>query len=344
MQDCHRPFLFGKAPELVRVDPTVDFHGDYRAPYNQYSIRWTGNILIESTGEYEFEINSDDGSWLAVDQRLVITNHGCFGTGGPRKKNGKVFLEKGPHPISILYINQGPADNFPAGTEGKKGTCELRYSGPDTVDSLVEGAQMILVPQKALGSAPMRLSKIEGQIDEAEDVGAVVPGRFIFDSTIGLGVMPVGSCDLQCRRGQRKDGAAMFHFFCSAPTAVSFRADVSQGVDFAMTWIDDEPQVLWKLSDATSLVETNATSCSTENAELALTLGLQSCQAQHFDLRPSLESTTYHVLTGEHRLYFQGRPDVSEAFAMQRMSFAKGLDTCKFFLEGKDKVVEDCRS
>jgi hypothetical protein len=191
----------------------------------------------------------------------------------------------------------------------------------------------------------MRLSKIEGQVDQAEsEVEAVVPGRFIFDSTLGLGVMPAGSCDLQCRRGQRKEGAAMFHFYCSAPTVVSFMADVSTGVNLAMTWIDEEPQVLWKLSEETSLLEESATSCSTENSELALTLGLQSCQAQRFDVRPSLESKSYSVLTGEHRLYFQGRPDINEAFALQRMRFIKGLDTCKFFLEGKDKVVEDCHS
>jgi beta-glucosidase len=77
------------APVLTRVDSTVDFRWDRGSPTNEmiargelpadrglanddYSIRWTGQLLPSVSGRYELAVTGDDGFRLFVDGRVVI--------------------------------------------------------------------------------------------------------------------------------------------------------------------------------------------------------------------------------------------------------------------------------
>jgi len=59
---CTPPWLFGRLPGLVRVDPGVDFNGGFLAAHNEFAVRWTGKILISEGGDYSFSLGSKDGS------------------------------------------------------------------------------------------------------------------------------------------------------------------------------------------------------------------------------------------------------------------------------------------
>ncbi len=64
---------------MERVDPAVDFRygsgaPDPRVPENDFSVRWTGEVLAPSTGVYAFIVRSDDGARLWIDGRLIVDN------------------------------------------------------------------------------------------------------------------------------------------------------------------------------------------------------------------------------------------------------------------------------
>jgi hypothetical protein len=67
-----------------------------------FSIRWEGWLTIENDGIYMFSLSSDDGSFLYVDNKLVIDNgqeHGLI------KISNVVNLGAGYHPIEVRYFD-----------------------------------------------------------------------------------------------------------------------------------------------------------------------------------------------------------------------------------------------
>jgi hypothetical protein len=66
-----------------------------------FAIDYTGRFWIGKPGEYKFELTSDDGSMLYVDDKLVIDNSGLH---PPVTLHGKVDLAGGIHNIRIEYF------------------------------------------------------------------------------------------------------------------------------------------------------------------------------------------------------------------------------------------------
>ncbi len=80
---------FAGAPVLRRIDPRVAFRWDRGAPTDDlvargelaqanalhgddYSVRWTGQLLPPTTGRYELNVGANDGARLYLDGKLVI--------------------------------------------------------------------------------------------------------------------------------------------------------------------------------------------------------------------------------------------------------------------------------
>jgi len=353
-QNCHPPFLFGQIPTLVKVDETINFATmNFRSAHNEYAVRWTGKILLDAGGSYSFKLTSKDGSWLAVSGRLVIDNGWCHGT---QAREGTIQLAKGAHKIAVMHFNRGPRNQV-------SGQIILHFKGPDTAGAWIP------IPQAKLGSAPMRLSKLDRHANSGEsgdqNETQVKKGHFIYDEKAHIAIMPKRSCDLECRRGLRKAGGAPFKLFCKRITDVSLVAVVNQGASTAFVWLDDRPAQIWSLKPTAALLASSAVQdgSTTEKREemytaesfalleqsnstaavLAL-LGETSQQGggNDFIMQPSAPSQTFSVGAGEHTLVFQGRPEDTEAFAMGSIRLQQGGDACTFFLEGKDKMPDDC--
>ena len=75
-----------------------------KLPQNRYTVEWTGYIDILETETYTFFLESDDGSWLFIDDKLVVDNGGIHGL---IEKEGKIHLRKGVHRIKIRYLQAG---------------------------------------------------------------------------------------------------------------------------------------------------------------------------------------------------------------------------------------------
>ena len=82
-----------------------------------FALDFTGFLVVEKPGLYEFKVNSDDGSKLYLKDVLVVDND--F-THGPLEKSGSASLKEGLVPIRLSYF-QGPRELI---------ALELRYKGP----------------------------------------------------------------------------------------------------------------------------------------------------------------------------------------------------------------------
>ena len=69
--------------------------------FEWFAIDYTGNIWISKPGRYHFTLESDDGSALFLDDRLVIDNDGIHPV---QKKKGNTNLRTGLHKIRVAYF------------------------------------------------------------------------------------------------------------------------------------------------------------------------------------------------------------------------------------------------
>jgi hypothetical protein len=66
-----------------------------------FAIDYTGRFWIGKPGEYRWELTSDDGSMLYIDNRLIIDNGGLH---VPITMTGKTQLSGGIHTIRVPYF------------------------------------------------------------------------------------------------------------------------------------------------------------------------------------------------------------------------------------------------
>ncbi len=109
--------------EEVNEDIEFNWFDEEKKPIpSPFSAIWKGYIEINTPGKYTFKLTSDDGSWLYIDDILVIDNGGNHAT---KSVTGMVALEAGKHKIMIKYFDAGGGAIInltwvpPGGVEGK---------------------------------------------------------------------------------------------------------------------------------------------------------------------------------------------------------------------------------
>lgn len=74
--------------------------------YEWFAIDYKGRFWVETPGRYRFELLSDDGAKLYLNDKLVIDNDGLH---SPMATEGSAELTRGVHNIRVSYF-QGPGD------------------------------------------------------------------------------------------------------------------------------------------------------------------------------------------------------------------------------------------
>ena len=122
---------------MTRIDNVVDFDWGTGSPgggvpSDQFSVRWTGFVIINVAGTYTFWTDSDDGVRLKVSDGTVIEN---WTDHAPTWNSGSMNLSADAHPLVLeFYENGGGA------------VMELEYQGP--------GIARQTIPTNALGHTP----------------------------------------------------------------------------------------------------------------------------------------------------------------------------------------------
>jgi len=83
---------------------------------NYFGVEWIGEIVVDE-GDYTFYLTSDDGSWLWIDDNLIIDNGGLH---SERTVSKSVHLSGGVHRIRVKMFEWAGA-----------ATCILQWSGKD---------------------------------------------------------------------------------------------------------------------------------------------------------------------------------------------------------------------
>jgi hypothetical protein len=65
-----------------------------------FLIDYTGTFTASEYGSYDFRLYSDDGSYLYIDDKLVIENDGKH---APLSRSGSIPLSVGWHRIKVRY-------------------------------------------------------------------------------------------------------------------------------------------------------------------------------------------------------------------------------------------------
>jgi len=101
-----------KKPTVKRVDKDINVDSTTEAwPGTQlvdhFYIRWTGKLRAPKDGNYTFFLESDDGSRLYLDGKLVVDNGGLHGM---EEKSGEAELKAGDHDLKVEFFeNDGDA-------------------------------------------------------------------------------------------------------------------------------------------------------------------------------------------------------------------------------------------
>ena len=99
---------FSGKPVLKRIDKEVFFDWEGSSPAgnvnnDKFSVRWTGILTPELSGEYEIGLMSDDGSRLFINDKLIVDN---WGDHAIATKKNPVILEAGvEYNICIEYYD-----------------------------------------------------------------------------------------------------------------------------------------------------------------------------------------------------------------------------------------------
>lgn len=106
--------------DAKRVDKTINFEmtdGDFgnTAFSDNFFVRWTGTLKVPQDGKYTFYTESDDGSRLLIDGKVVVNNNGPHGM---REMSGDSELKAGDHKITIEYFELGSDAGMKASWSG----------------------------------------------------------------------------------------------------------------------------------------------------------------------------------------------------------------------------------
>lgn len=92
---------------IQRQDAVIDFDWREDAPLpelppNNFSVRWETCLIIEDPSSASFQLSSDDGSKLFIDNTLIIDNGGIH---EQRSRGLQIDLEPGSHHLRVDYVD-----------------------------------------------------------------------------------------------------------------------------------------------------------------------------------------------------------------------------------------------
>ncbi|VAX15833.1 beta-glucosidase [hydrothermal vent metagenome] len=97
-------------PVFSRIDKDVNFDWgqgspDERIVKDGFGVRWTGVLVPPKSGKYKLGVNSNDGSKLFLNGKLIVHN---WGNHAAKMRSALVYLEKGKsYNIMIEYFETG---------------------------------------------------------------------------------------------------------------------------------------------------------------------------------------------------------------------------------------------
>jgi DNA-binding beta-propeller fold protein YncE/4-amino-4-deoxy-L-arabinose transferase-like glycosyltransferase len=196
-------------PSFQQVDPYLCFmwRRNIDPLPSPFSVEWEGYLHVEQSGSYTFATLSSNGSWLYVDDQLVVDNGGQHST---QDRQGVVALEAGQHRIKLRYVH----------TEAWR-VMEVYWTPPDgrqeilPTDHLLPSAQGLvqIIASEPVTASMRGLLPLGDTLSYVTGWGALGRGRGQFNRPQDVAVSPGGDVyvvDTGNYRVQRFDAAGRF--------------------------------------------------------------------------------------------------------------------------------------
>lgn len=113
----------------IKKNVLANFSFAPRDTTEHFGFRYSGLIKIPADGVYQFFTNSDDGSRLFIDGRLVVNNDGLHGM---LEKKSVVPLAKGLHRIVVTFFEKTDGDAL-----------EVYWAGPGIEKRVVSDVMLV---------------------------------------------------------------------------------------------------------------------------------------------------------------------------------------------------------
>ncbi|MDE0576303.1 MAG: c-type cytochrome [Opitutales bacterium] len=140
-----KPFKKGVVDNL---SPTIAGLEDH------FGVRYTGFLLIDKSGGYEFSTNSDDGSRFYVGDQLVVNNDGVHG--GITKK-GTISLASGKHAFTLLFFDKEGGEHN-----------HVSWSGPGFSEKALGVSSVTQSPDEHPGIRPSKKNRFIAEFDKVK--------------------------------------------------------------------------------------------------------------------------------------------------------------------------------
>ncbi len=208
------------------VDPLIAVHRQLQLP--SFSVWWQGIINAPESGAYVFETLSDDGSYVYIDDQLVVDNGGVHSS---RRASNSVNLQAGPHDIDIKYFQdgggvtmevlwqppRGPMEFLPAQVLFPPGTVDLASLPPITLPPVAEQATPTPGVQQPVAIAtPLPVETLVGELGTGRFIlqwGSQGSAAGQFEEPVDVAVDGEGNvyvADLGNKRVQKFDANGRF--------------------------------------------------------------------------------------------------------------------------------------
>lgn len=102
--------------KAVKTGVAVAFDLSVAKRNGDYAIRYEGYMNFEAAGAYRFFLDSDDGSKLYVDGKLIVDNDGIH---PPTSKSAEKEITKGVHLITVDFFQGGGGAELDVEIEGR---------------------------------------------------------------------------------------------------------------------------------------------------------------------------------------------------------------------------------
>ena len=167
-------------PKASGVVPEITIDVPQLASREQFALRFTGMIRVDRSGKYTFFTNSDDGSRLYIDDKLVVNNDGRHGMA---EKNGSINLSPGVHSIVVTYFDSGGGDGL-----------IVSWQGPGIKKEKIPGSRLSVVSgQKTLHDLAIgTLQSIPGhEAEKFADLAKLIKnGKYVTSAVRAMSKIP----------------------------------------------------------------------------------------------------------------------------------------------------------
>ena len=144
-----------------------------------FGFLFEGKIEVPKDGDYEFCLQSDDGSELHVDGKRVVLNDGVHGM---VRKQGKIKLKKGLREISVGYFDKDKDEGLYVGWKGPGFNEQPLTKGKPKGKTKTPPAPIFIEPQS--GEAVVYRNFIDRAGPRAIGVGYAEGVNLAFDANV----------------------------------------------------------------------------------------------------------------------------------------------------------------